>query len=69
MIIRQKRTHGEESCCRDLKYLRELIQLRMRVLIGDREESRTDLPPHTMVRLEVLRSVLQELDTLAERRR
>jgi hypothetical protein len=68
MIIRQKRTH-EESCCRDLKYLRELIQLRMRVLIGDREESRTDLPPHTMVRLEVLRSVLQELDTLAERRR
>ena len=69
MIIRQKKTPAEESCCRDLKYLRELIQLRMRVLIGDREERRNDLPPHTMVRLEVLRSVLQELDTLAERRR
>ena len=66
MIKKRRSSAEEESCCRDLKYLRELIQLRMRVLIGD-EHAKP--PPHTMVRLEVLRSVLLELDTLAERRR
>jgi hypothetical protein len=54
-----------DDCCRDLKYLRELLQLRIRVLVGD---GKITPPPHTRVRLEVLRSVVEELNVLLEKR-
>ena len=54
-----------DPCCKDMEYLRELLQMRIRILVGDGGT----LPAYTRIRLEVLRSVLSEMDGLEERRR
>ena len=53
-----------DPCCKDLEHLRDLLQMRIRILVGDGAVVHSN----TRIRLEVLRSVLSELDNLEERR-
>jgi hypothetical protein len=53
-----------DPCCKDLEYLRDMLQMRIRILVGDG----VTVHSNTRIRLEVLRSILSELDTLEERR-
>ena len=52
----------QKKCCEDLDLLRDLLQLRIRVLTHDIDAS--TMNAITRARLETLRSVLKEVDRM-----